>query len=108
MKKKNESKTSIQDSLVEMDFTRLSKFQIFKLILSGITLVIAIIALIQNLHSVSLKFLFWNIYLSVSLLILISIVFGFIIAYIREERKIHKKNKEIKILKQKIIELNKK
>lgn len=103
-----ESKTPIQDSFVEMDFARLSKMQKIKLFLAGIVMLIVIVPLIQNFQSVNLKFLFWDSNLSVSLLILISMFAGFIIAFIREERKILKKNKEIKLLEKKISELMKK
>ena len=104
---KKKDMANIKESIVTMDFSKLTTMQIVKLIIAGIFLVIFIIAFIQNFDSVIVKFLFWDISISISLLILLSVVIGAIIAIFREERKIHKKNKIIKSLQLKINELEK-
>ncbi|GAB4292068.1 MAG: hypothetical protein Kow0068_17310 [Marinilabiliales bacterium] len=100
-------KASIQESILSGDFSKLTRFQIVKLIFAGIVLIITIIAFIQNFDSVTIKFLFWEFELSVSLLILICVFLGAIISFFREERKIRKKNKIITELQKRIKNIDK-
>ena len=94
--------TTIKESLLTMNFKKLSTMQIIKLILAGIFLLIFIVAFIQNFDPVIVKFLFWEFSISISLLILICVFIGAIIAFFREERKIYKKNKVIKEMQLKL------
>ena len=102
-----ENKVSIQESILSGDFSKLTTFQIIKLVLAGIVLILAIIAFIQNFDPVLVKFLVWKFNISISLLILICVFIGGIVAFFREERKLRKKNKIITTLQEKIKELEK-
>ncbi len=51
-------------------------------IIIGILIVLALIILIQNSQIVTLRFLFWQISMSIILFIIFTLLIGFIIGYI--------------------------
>ncbi|MBU0489431.1 MAG: DUF1049 domain-containing protein [Bacteroidetes bacterium] len=101
----NKDKATISESVISMDFSKLTTSQKIKLVVVCFVFLIFLIAFIQNFDSVQVKFVFWSFSLSISLLILLSVLAGALALFFRGERKVWKKKKTIEGLEKKIEKL---
>jgi uncharacterized integral membrane protein len=88
-------------------WTTLSTWKKLKLILSIILIIYVFIFALINLQETEINFIFFQVKISITLLIFISIVAGYLSSNIFDYKKHRSKNNEIKMLKNKVEELEK-
>jgi uncharacterized integral membrane protein len=81
----------------------LSPWRKFKLVFSILIFIFVVVFAILNWQIVEIRFIFFKLNISVTLLIILCLVLGFIISSIFDHRKFRKKDKEILELKDQLL-----